>query len=154
MNKFVEDVLTNRKMTRILYDSNAKIEIKSTLKLLKTFNINNDLDKLRQEKIESSVVKKRSRKEAYIQMRTEIDDFENRKRRYIKNLLRENFKKYLEMKKELKNSQNDFVSFPKKWVKSTPTLGPKVNFFCATAAPAVNITHINKTSFFFMIKNV
>ena len=114
MNKFVEDVLTNRKMTRILYDSNATIEIKSTLKLLKTFNINNDLDKLRQEKIESSVVKKRSRKEAYIQMRTEINDFETKKQRYIKNLLRNNFKKYLEMKQEIKESKNDNINNIKK----------------------------------------
>lgn len=110
LHKFIEDILTNRRITTILYDSNAKIEIKSSLKLIKNFQIqNNKYLKMEQEKIESSVVKKRSRKEAYIQMRTEIDDFENRKRRYIKNLLRENFKKYLEMKKELKNSQNDFV---------------------------------------------
>jgi hypothetical protein len=36
------------------------------------------------EKIESSVVKKRSRKEAYVQMRTEIDEFENKKHKYCK----------------------------------------------------------------------
>ena len=114
LNKFVGDVLTNRKITRILYDSNAKIEIKSTLKLLKTFNINDELEKLRQEKIESSVVKKRSRKEAYIQMRTEIDDFETKKKRYIKNLLRNNFKKYLEMRQEIKESKNDSINNIKK----------------------------------------
>ena len=114
LNKFVGDVLTNRKITRILYDSNAKIEIKSTLKLLKTFNINDELEKIRQEKIESSVVKKRSRKEAYIQMRTEIDDFETKKKRYIKNLLRNNFKKYLEMRQEIKESKNDSINNIKK----------------------------------------
>ena len=98
-------------MTKIIYDSNAKIEIKSSLKLIKNFRIQFDnYDKMQGEKIESSVVKKRSRKEAYIQMRTEINDFENKKQRYIRNLLRNNFKKYLEMKKELKDSKDDFIN--------------------------------------------
>ena len=115
LNKFIEDVLTNRKITTILYDSNADIEIKSSLKLIKNFQVqNNKYLKLQQEKLESSVVKKRSRKEAYVQMRTEIDEFENKKNRYIKNLLRTNFKKYLEMKNELKDSQNDFIQGLKK----------------------------------------
>ena len=115
LNKFIEDVLTNRKITTILYDSNADIEIKSSLKLIKNFQVqNNKYLKLQQEKMESSVVKKRSRKEAYVQMRTEIDEFENKKNRYIKNLLRTNFKKYLEMKKELTDSQNDFIQGLKK----------------------------------------
>ena len=42
MNKFMEDVLTNKKMTKILYDSNAKIEIKSSLKLIKNFRKQNE----------------------------------------------------------------------------------------------------------------
>ena len=115
LNKFIEDILTNRKITTILYDSNADIEIKSSLKLIKNFQVqNNKYLKLQQEKLESSVVKKRSRKEAYVQMRTEIDEFENKKNRYIKNLLKTNFKKYLEMKNELKDSQNDFIQGLKK----------------------------------------
>ena len=111
LNKFIEDVLINRKMTRILYDSNAKIEIRSSLKLIKNFMVRDDkYSKIMQEKIESSVVKKRSRKEAYNQMRTEIDEFENKKKLYIRNLLRNNFKKYLEMKKEVKESQFDTIN--------------------------------------------
>ena len=108
LDKFIEDVLTNRRMSSILYDSNAKIEIKSSLKLIKNFKVNNNNLKKEQEKIESSVVKKRSRKEAYVQMRTEIDDFEHKKNKYIQNLLRTNFKKYLKIKEELKNSKKDY----------------------------------------------
>ena len=93
LNNFIEDVLTNRKMTRILYDSNAKIEIKSTLNLLRNFRVQSDNYEKMQAKIESSVVKKRSRKEAYIQMRTEINDFADKKHRYIKNLLEKNYEK-------------------------------------------------------------
>ena len=108
LDKFIQDVLTNRRMSSILYDSNATIEIKSSQKLIKNFQVQNSKYlKQEQEKIESSVVKKRSRKEAYVQMRTEIDDFENKKHKYIKNLLKTNFKKYLKMKEELQHSQND-----------------------------------------------
>ena len=115
LNKFIEDVLLNRKITSILYDSNAKIEIESSLRLIKNFNIQNKkYENLKREKIESSVVKKRSRKEAYIQMKTEINEHESKKRRYINNLLRKNFKKYLEMKKDLKISQNDYINNLKK----------------------------------------
>jgi hypothetical protein len=110
LNKFIEDVLTNRRISTILFDSNANIEIKSSQKLIKNFQIQNSKYlKQEHEKIESSVVKKRSRKEAYVQMRTEIDEFENKKHKYIKNLLRTNFRKYLLMKEELKHSQNDFI---------------------------------------------
>ena len=114
-NKFIADVLTNRKMATILYDSNAEIEIKSSLKLIKNFEVQNDkYKKMLQEKIESSVVKKRSRKEAYTQIRTEIEDFENKKHRYIRNLLRINFQKFLEMKKELENAKYDSINNLKK----------------------------------------
>ncbi len=47
-------------------------------------------------------------------MRTEINDFETKKQRYIKNLLRNNFKKYLEMKQEIKESKNDNINNIKK----------------------------------------
>ena len=115
LNKFIQDVLINRKITSILYDSNAKIEIKSSLRLINNFNIQNKkYENEKKEKVESSVVKKRSRKEAYIQMKTEINNHENKKQNYIHNLLRKNFKKYLEMKKELKESQNNYINNLKK----------------------------------------
>ena len=54
LNKFIEDVLLNRKITSILYDSNAKIEIESSLRLIKNFNIQNKkYENLKKEKIES-----------------------------------------------------------------------------------------------------
>ena len=47
-------------------------------------------------------------------MKTEINEHESKKGRYINNLLRKNFKKYLEMKKDLKISQNDYINNLKK----------------------------------------
>ena len=115
LHQFIEDILINRKMTSILYDSNAKIEIKSSLRLIKNFAIQNQkYGKIQKEKIESSVVKKRSRKEAYIQMKTEINNHEDNKQRYLRNLLRKNFQKYLEMKKDIKDEKNDYINNLKK----------------------------------------
>ena len=116
MNKFMEDVLTNKKMTKILYDSNAKIEIKSSLKLIKNFRKQNEkYQKIQKEKLEPcSVVKRRSRKEAYLQMRTEIDNFKFNKEKYKKNLLIENYKKFVEMKKDLNSFQNEYINYLRK----------------------------------------
>ena len=113
MNKFMEDVLTNKKMTTILYDTNAKIEIKSSLKLIRNFRKQNEKYKNEQkEKFEpGSVVKRRSRKEAYVQMRTEIDNFESNKEQYKKNLLFKNYRKYIEMKKDLTASKNEYINY-------------------------------------------
>ena len=84
MFQFIEDVLTNKKLTSVLYASNAKIEIKTYIKTKKNFYRKKDeIEKKRKEKNEpSSVVKKRSRKEAYLQMREEIDNYNNNKQRH------------------------------------------------------------------------
>ena len=37
MDKFMEDILTNKKITSILFDSNATIEINSSRKLIRNF---------------------------------------------------------------------------------------------------------------------
>lgn len=116
MNKFMEDVLTNAKMTKILYDSNAKIEIKSSLKLTKNFRKQNEKYlRLQKEKFEpGSVVKRRSRKEAFIQMRKEINKFKSNKEKYKKNLLIENYKKFIGMKKDLNSFQNEYINYLRK----------------------------------------
>jgi hypothetical protein len=116
MNKFMDDVLTNTKMTTILYDSNAKIEIKSSLKLIKNFRKQNErYTKNQKEKFEPvSVVKRRSRKEAYTQMRTEIESFTSNKEKYKKNLLMKNYRKYIEMKKSLTSSKNEYINYLRK----------------------------------------
>ena len=116
MNKFMDDILTNKKMTTILYDSNAKIVIKSSLKLIKNFKQQNEKYKKRlKEKLEpGSVVKRRSRKEAYTQMKTEINDFELNKEKIKNNLLMENYKKFIEMKKDLNSSQNEYINYLRK----------------------------------------
>jgi hypothetical protein len=113
MNKFMEDVLTNKKMTTILYDSNAQIEIKTSLKLIKNFRKQNEryTNNQKEEFEPVSVVKRRSRKEAYVQMRTEIDNYSSNKEQYKQNLLMKNYRKYFEMKKDLASSKNEYINY-------------------------------------------
>ena len=87
---FIDDVLTDRNFTKILYASNAKAEIKKYHQVKKSLETKNEKNKNIKEKNEpSSVVKKRSRREAYIQMRTEVDTFKKN---------RDDYKNYLEKK--------------------------------------------------------
>ena len=112
MNKFIEDVMSNKKMTTILYDSNAQKEIKSCSKSIKNCERQNGkLRNLKKSLEPVSVVKKRSRKEAYYQMRTEINNFEKNKKNYIKDLLYENNQKFLKIK-AFSSYENEFI----KWI--------------------------------------
>ena len=98
MNKFIEDVMKNKKMTSILYDSNAQKEINSCSRAIKNCERQNIKQDLKKSLEPVSVVKKKRRKEAYYQMRTEITNFEIKKKNYIKDLLNQNYQKYLKMK--------------------------------------------------------
>ena len=118
MNKFMNDILTNKKFGNILYDSNADKEISLSQKSINIFEKQIEKYKnikLRKEKLEpSSVVKKRSRREAYVQMRTEIDNFTTDKKNYINKLMSMNYKKYLEIKKEVNESKKSYFDFLRK----------------------------------------
>lgn len=108
--QFIEDVLTNKRLTSVLYASNAIIEIKAYLNAKKNFNHEKDEEeKKKKEKNEpSSVVLRRQRREAYVQMRTEIDDFKKRKKRYKYGLSKDNFAKYKEIKAELAEQKKNY----------------------------------------------
>ena len=110
MYQFIEDVLTNKKVTSVLYASNAKIEIKTYLKTKKNFYRKQDeIEKKRKEKNEpSSVVKKRSRKEAYLQMREEIDNYKYSKLRYKRSLTQSNNKKIKIIKEEIEKEKKEY----------------------------------------------
>ena len=77
LDKFIDDILTNRKITNILYASNSKAEIRNFYKFKKTLEINKKekTDTKKEKNEPSSVVKKRSRREAYNQMRLEVDNY-------------------------------------------------------------------------------
>ena len=114
MNKFIEDVMKNKKMTTILYDSTAQKEIKSCSKSIKNCERQNGkFTNLKKSLEPVSVVKKRSRKEAYYQMRTEINNFEKNKKNYIKDLLYENNQKFLKIK-AFSSYENEFINYLKK----------------------------------------
>ena len=116
MYQFIEDVLTNRKMTSVLYPSNAKIEIKTYIKTKKNFIRKSDeLEKKRKERNEpSSVVKKRSRKEAYYQMRKEIDSFKDSKEKIKRLLTCNTVKKSKNFKKDLEKQKDEYFDSMRK----------------------------------------
>ena len=102
MDKFIENILTDKDLTSILYSTNAKIEIKSYLKSKKNFEYLRKTKKNKitnQKKEPNSIFKKRFIKEAYNQMRSEIDSYKTNQLNHQNILKSNNLKKYLEMKK-------------------------------------------------------
>ena len=80
LDKFIDDVLTDRYFTTILYDSNANSEIKNYFKIKKSLEQINEKNDSKKEKNEpSSVVKKRSRREAYLQIKKKIKNLKKEK---------------------------------------------------------------------------
>ena len=74
--KLIEDVLTHKKLTKVLYDSNAKIEIKNYNKVKKIFYKKKDeIERKLKAKNEPNIaIKRRSRQEAFIKIRDEISN--------------------------------------------------------------------------------
>lgn len=109
MDRFIENVLTDKDLTSILYSTNAKVEIKSYLKAKKNFeflrkNKNNKIAK--QKKEINSIFKKRFIKEAYNQMKSEIDNYKTNQIQQQNILKCNNHKKFLEMKKMYETEQD------------------------------------------------
>ena len=109
MNQFIEDVLTDKKMTSILFSTGSKIEIKSYLKAKKNYeNLKKNKEQIKIQNSETnSIIKNRTRREAYYQMRTEIDNFKINQENYQSMLKYNNYKKYLEIKKDLDTERNE-----------------------------------------------
>ena len=114
LDKFIDDVLTDRNFTKLLYASNAKAEIKKYYQVKKSLETKNGKNENKKEKNEpSSVVKKRSRREAYIQMRTEVDNFKKSRDDYKNYLEKKNNETYYELKKEMNKDRNSYFDIIK-----------------------------------------
>jgi hypothetical protein len=112
MDQFIEDILTNKKLTSVLYPSNAKIEKKTYFETKKNFYHKSDeIKRRRKEKNEpSSVVKKRIRREAYLQMREEIDNYNYNKQRYKRSLTLNNNKKLKNIREEIQKQKEEYYN--------------------------------------------
>lgn len=110
LDRFIDDILTDKKTSQVLFDSIAEREIKLFQKERKKFENNKEeLEKLRKLREEpSNVVKKRSRREAFLQMRSEIDakNYENERKKIT--LTNKNNKCYNNFKKELQQEYIDY----------------------------------------------
>ena len=110
IHQFIEDVLSNKKLTSVLYASNAKVEIKAYNRIKNNFYRKKDeLERKLKEKNEpSSVVKRRSRKEAYIKMRNEISNFKITKEKHKRTLTHSNYKKIKKLKEEVEKEKKEY----------------------------------------------
>lgn len=109
MNQFIDDILTDKKLTSILYATNADIEIKTYNKIKQNFE-SLKLEEERRRRIKNeniSIVKKRNRREAYYQMRNEIDNYKLNQLNYHEMMKSNNFKRFLEMKKIIDNERKE-----------------------------------------------
>ena len=97
MNQFIEDILTNKRLTSVLYATNAKIEIKTYLRTKK--NLQRSEDKVKNDYETSYLVRKQNFREAYYQMRKEIDNYKIEKENHKNFLTQSNYQKYLTFKK-------------------------------------------------------
>ena len=114
LDKFIDDVLTDRNFTKILYASNANAEIKKYYQVKKSLETKNGKNENKKEKNEpSSVVKKRSRREAYIQMRTEVDNFKKSRDDYKNYLEKKNNETYYELRREMNKDRNSYFDIIK-----------------------------------------
>ena len=110
LDKFIDDILTNRKFTRILYASNSDAEIQNFFRIKKSLEKNEKTKKIiKKDKNEpSSIVKKRSRREAYIQIRLEVDNYKRNRSDYKSELEKKNNERYYLLKKEMNNNRNSY----------------------------------------------
>ena len=112
LDKFIDDILTNRKFTRILYASNSDAEIQNFFRIKKSLEKNEKTKKIiKKDKNEpSSIVKKRSRREAYIQIRLEVDNYKRNRSDYKNTLEKKNNETYYTLKKEMNNDKNSYFN--------------------------------------------
>ena len=109
LDKFIDDILTNRRITNILYASNSTAVIKNFYKIKKSLESKIEKTETKKEKNEpSSVVKKRSRREAYNQMRLEVDNYKKSRNDHKNALEKKNNETYYILRKEMNNDKNSY----------------------------------------------
>jgi len=115
LDKFIDDILTNRRITNILYASNSTAVIKNFYKIKKSLESKIEKTETKKEKNEpSSVVKKRSRREAYNQMRLEVDNYKKSRNDHKNALEKKNNETYYILRKEMNNDKNSYFEPIKK----------------------------------------
>jgi hypothetical protein len=112
LDKFIDDILTNIKFTKILYASNSQVEIKKYYKTKQSLEKNEKKKKkiIKEKNETSSIVKKRSRREAYIQIRLEVDNYKRNRSDYKNTLEKKNNETYYTLKKEMNNDKNSYFN--------------------------------------------
>ncbi len=109
LNQFVEDVMTNQKVTYVLYSTNAKNEIHKYIKSKEVLEKNSTKSKVKKSKNEpSDIVKRRIRREAFGQIKQAVDEFQAAKKQKKEELTAKNNILYYSLKKEMASERNRY----------------------------------------------
>ena len=109
LNQFVEDVMTNQKVTYVLYSTNAKNEIHKYIKSKEVLEQNSTKSKVKKSKNEpSDIVKRRIRREAFGQIKQAVDEFQAAKKQKKEELTAKNNILYYSLKKEMASERNRY----------------------------------------------
>ena len=110
INQFIGDVLSNKRLTTVLYASNADLEIQTYNKIKRIFyKRREEMErKLKAKNEPSSVVKRRNRKEAYAKIKNEISNYKIEKEKYKRCLTESNNKRAKKLKEEVEKEKKEF----------------------------------------------
>lgn len=108
LNKFVEDVMTNKKVTYVLYSSNADNEINKYIKSKEVLEKNSTKPVPKKKNEPSDIVKKRIRKEAFTQIKQAVDEFQKQKKAKKDELTKKNNQIYYELKADMNSERNSY----------------------------------------------
>lgn len=112
LNNFVEDIMTNKQVTKVLYSNNAKNEINKYIKEKKNVTRNKSFSKTKKtlKRVNttepSDIVKKRARKETFNQIQQEVTLFKNSEKLKNETIRNKNYIFYRTIKKESENEKN------------------------------------------------
>ena len=107
VHQFIEDILTNKKISKLLFAKNSKFEIKTYLNIKKKFFTHkNSKTKIKDD--EDNITTKMIKKETYIKMKNEINSYKKEKQKTKNSMDRINNKKAKKFKNELNIMQNGY----------------------------------------------
>ena len=110
INQFIGDVLSNKRLTTVLYATNADLEIQTYNKIKKIFYKRKEEmeNKIKSKNEPSSVVKRRNRREVFAKIKNEISNFKIEKEKYKRFLTESNNKRAKKLREEVEKEKKEY----------------------------------------------
>ena len=113
VHQFIEDILTNKKISKLLFAKNSKFEIKTYLNLKKKF-FTHKAAKKKLKNEEDNLTTKMLKKETYIKMKNEISSYKIQKMKTKNSMDKINNRKIQKFKEELDLMESGYYKDLKK----------------------------------------